>query len=32
VKQNLTVVIFLIIGISLLPIAIQWLKHRRAAR
>jgi membrane-associated protein len=32
VKQNLTVVIFLIIGISLLPIALQWLTHRRAAR
>jgi membrane-associated protein len=32
VKQNLTVVIFLIIGISLLPIALQWLRHRRLAR
>ncbi|MCU0805427.1 MAG: DedA family protein [Burkholderiales bacterium] len=32
VKQNLTAVIFLIIGISLMPIALQWLKHRRPAR
>jgi membrane-associated protein len=31
VKQNLTVVIFLIIGISLMPIALQWLRHRRVA-
>ncbi|MCX7891874.1 MAG: DedA family protein [Burkholderiales bacterium] len=31
VKQNLTAVIFLIIGISLAPIAVQWLRHRRAA-
>ena len=31
VKQNLTIVIFLIIGISLMPIALQWLRHRRVA-
>jgi len=29
IKNNLTVVIFAIIGISLAPIAMQWLKHRR---
>ena len=32
VKQNLTAAIMLIIALSLVPLAVEWLRHRRAAR
>jgi len=31
VKQNLTAFIMLIIALSLVPLGVEWLRHRRAA-
>jgi len=29
VKENLTVIVLVIVGVSLLPIVVQWLRERR---
>jgi len=32
VKENLTVIVLVIVGVSLLPIVVQWLRERRLSK